>query len=155
MEETIYSFYLGIHYTQLPYFHICVKFPLEHHVEFDNLCSIGWCEMITYANILYGMIYIVDTLSISAHMFSVLKVYIFLTNQTRSGNLKSTKNYSVHGVTSKLFLSMFLEIIFRLYLFTLITFKMYNSYQKYFCLYLFMYVLPLNLFFPSCGHCRK
>ena len=111
--------------------------------------------MITYVNILYGMIYIVDTLSISAHMFSVSIVYNFLTNHARSVNLKSTKNYSVYGVTSKLFLRMLLEIIFRLYLVTLITFKMANFNQIVFGFYLFMYVLPLNLFFSGCAHCRK
>ena len=45
--------------------------------------------------------------------------------------------------------------IFRLYLVTLITFKMTNFNQIVFGFYLFMYVLPLNLFFSGCVHCRK
>ena len=135
--------------------HIYVELLRQDHVEFDNLCSIGWCGMVAQFNILYGMIYIVDTLSFFAHIYSVSKVYYFLKNHIRCVHLNSTKTYSVHGVTSKLVLKMLFEIIFRLYLVSLMTFKMSNLNHKYFCFYLFMYVLPSNLFLSSCIHCKK
>ena len=140
----------------LSYFvHIFVERLRQNHDEFDIMCSIGWCEMTRHFNILYGMIYIVDTLSIFVHIFSVSKVYNFLKYHTKSVDLKSTKNYSVNGVTSNICLRMFFEITFRLYLVILITFKMCNVNLKYFCLYLFMYVLPVNLFFTGCIYCKS
>ena len=111
--------WLFIMMTYMIHFFLPFNEKSSHNI-FDKLCSIAWCEMYINFNLLLGMIYFVDQLSICIYMSAFLLTYFSLKKYQKKFRCETSRNnYSAGGVTCKCILANILEIILRVYLSTL------------------------------------
>ena len=130
--------------------HFFLPFGEQSGDIFDKLCSIAWCEMYNNFNMLLGMVYFVDQLSIFVYMFAFLLTYVSLKEyRNKFKSEPSSKTYSASGVTCKCILANVIEIILRVYMITLVSFKLSHLRYVHFCFSFFLYALPINILF-SC-----
>ena len=138
--------------TYMMHFFLPFSENSSHHI-FDKLCSIAWCEMYINFNLLLGMIYFVDQLSICIYIFAFLLTYFSLKNYQNKFRCETSSNtYSAGGVTCKCILANILEIILRIYLATLLSVKLIHVRYVHLCFSFFLYALPTNILFSCFIH---
>ena len=128
--------------------HVIVPFQDPDIRILDKLCSIGWCAMNSNINILHAVIYIVDLSSMLIYIIAFLAMYTSLKARYRQlGPVTSNIRCTAGVVTCKCIFDNILEILFRVYLLTLLSIKAANLRYTSFCLYLFLFILPTNLIY--------
>ena len=128
--------------------HVIVPFQDPDIRILDKLCSIGWCAMNSNINILHAVIYIVDLSSMLIYIIAFLAMYTSLKSRYRKlGPVTSNIRCTAGVVTCKCIFDNILEILFRVYLLTLLSIKAANLRYTSFCLYLFLFILPTNLIY--------
>ena len=129
---------------------VTILFQDPHARILDKLCSIGWCVINSNINILQTLIYIVDIVSMLFCIVVFFMIYASLKSRNRKlGSLTPNRRCTASAVTCKCIFDNILEILFRVYLLTLLSTKVANLRYTYFCLYLFIFILPTNLIY-SC-----
>ena len=130
--------------------HIIVSFQDPHTHTLDKLCSIGWCAMNNNINILHVVVYIVDLFSMLIYIVTFLAMYTSLKSRDRKlGSITPNRRCTASVATGKCIFDNILEIVFRVCFFILLFSKVANLRYTYFCLYLFMFILPTNIIY-SC-----
>ena len=127
-----------------------VLFQDPHIRILDKLCSVGWCGMKNSNNILHAAIYIVDLVCMLNYIAAFLAMYTSLKSRDRKlGSFTSNRRSTASVATCKCIIDNILEILFRVCLLALLSIKVANLRYAYFCLYLFMFLLPANVIY-SC-----
>ena len=120
----------------------------QEYLIFDRLCSIGWCEMNITFNMLHAIILIVDHLSIVNYIYSFIMIYFSLKKQQSKLKFsKSNRHYTAIAITFKIISVNILEILLRIYLILLLSFKSAHFRFPHFCLYFVICALPINVLF--------
>ena len=128
--------------------HLILLFRIQTRPILDKLCSIGWCEMQIDFNILHAMIYIVDQLSILMYVIAFSLTYISLKKYQNKFVCEASNNhYSAIVVTCKCVFANIMEIIFRVYLITILSVKLGHFSTGPFCFSFILYALPINILF--------
>ena len=129
--------------------HIFLPFKLENQTALDNLCSIGWCGMHSNYNMLHIMIYIVDILMIFNYITVFIIIFKTLKTRTKVRHNKLKIHYTAGHITCKLICVNIGEILLRFYLITMLSMQIKHFRFVPFCLYFFLYALPINILY-SC-----
>ena len=120
----------------------------QEYLIFDRLCSIGWCEMKITFNMLHAIILIVEHLSIVNYIYSFIMIYFSLKKQQSKLKFsKSNRHYTAIAITFKIISVNILEILLRIYLILLLSFKSAHFRFPHFCLYFVICALPINVLF--------
>ena len=131
--------------------HVSIQFAKE--IFFDNLCSIGWCDLKIGFNILQVTIYVINYFSIVVFLVAMPWVYIFLRNQEISIiQLTNNRHYLAWAVTCKLVCKCFFDLMLTLYLVSLLTLTFASFSCKNYCSYFILYALPLKILLSSFVH---
>ena len=130
--------------------HVIVSFQDLHTLILDKLCSIGCCAMRNNNNILYVVIYILDPCCMLIYTVAFLVMYTSLKSRDcKLGSFTPEKRCTARVAAWKCMFDNILEIVFRVSLLTLLSIKIANLKNTYFCLYLFIFILPTNVIY-SC-----
>ena len=133
--------------------HILLFFLVQKQYYFDNLCSIGWCDINVDFTLLHVMVYIIDSASIITFIISFTNVYTSLKRHRREIDPATVNNpYTVTGVTCKLIFRNLVEIIFRYCMLGVLSAQLAKLYDYHLCLYFFLYALPVTILYSSFVH---
>ena len=126
--------------------YIVVSFQEQDQFIFDKLCSICWCDMNIKFNMLHATIYIVDNLCLLNYIINFSVIYSSLNEHQNKLTLTGHSKHNLAiTITCKLIIINILEIIIRIYLFTLLTLNLAHIKYAHFCWYFFLCALPMNI----------
>ena len=111
---------------------------------FDSICSVAWCGQRSTFNLL-SIISLVDFGLILIIIFSMAMAYSSLSVISKTATSQSHKPYSVSGVMFKIASPIFPEIVFILFLLSVIINKLSNSFSENYCTQVFILALPLKI----------
>ena len=126
--------------------YIILSLQQQHRPLFDKLCSIGWCDTQFNFNMLHGMILVVGNVSIIIYILAFIMIYSYLNkHKAKVETHPHGKHYRAAMVTCKCILTNISGILLMVCLTALLYGKCSNLELVNFCLYFFLYALPVDI----------
>ena len=126
--------------------YIILSFQQQNRPLFDKLCSIGWCDTQFNFNMLHIMILVVGNVSILIYILAFIMMYTSLNKHTVKVVTHSPSKHSRAAiVTCKCILANISGILLMVYITAHLFLKFSHLELVNFCLYFFLYALPLDI----------
>ena len=134
------------------FLHFVRSYQHDNIFNFDDLCSIGMCEMKSTSYVLLRLACFIDIITIVSCCCVVYTTYVTLVrNKLNLNNQQSNSKdrMKTYLIIFKICIPLITEIPFRMGLFSLLANPLHQIIFKDICKYVFIFVLPACIIFSS------